>query len=90
MTNVSPELDTRFRTAAAEQGLLDVADLATRGEEEAEIAIPPRERPHGLTRRNGDREAGDSWNGQGVGLAVDPLQEAGAFHRQHEHAGSIG
>ena len=25
MTNVSPELDTRFRTAAAEQGLLDVA-----------------------------------------------------------------
>ena len=25
MTNVSPELDTRFRAAAAEQGLLDVA-----------------------------------------------------------------
>ena len=25
MTNVSPELDTRFRTAAAEEGLLDVA-----------------------------------------------------------------
>src|ERR1700754_5316746 len=79
-----------IRSLSGAQGLLDVVDLVACGEEEAEISVPQKELPKGLTQGNRNREAGDSWNGQGVGLAVDPLQEASAFHRQHQHAGRIG
>jgi hypothetical protein len=41
-------------SVGAAQRLLDVADLAACGEEEAKISIPPGEGPHGLTQRNRD------------------------------------
>src|SRR6266511_3507336 len=50
------------------------------------VAVALRERTDVLAYRDGDRQAGDTRDGRGVGPAVHGSKYARAFHGQHQHA----
>src|SRR6266568_5692266 len=72
--------------AGGAERLLNLLVRGSFGEQEAQVAVTLRERTDVLAYRDGDRQAGDTRDGRGVGPAVHGSKYARAFHGQHQHA----
>jgi hypothetical protein len=69
--------------------LLDLVSGGGRGEDEAQVAVPVRERADRLADGDRNGQAGDPWYGGGAVPAFDGAQHARARDREHVYSGGL-